>query len=78
LSYEGLVVFLAEKLKKSNKFFLDVELINLYSVLNKKIKSIPVKFSYSEISSINVFDLKNFVIIFEALKIIVYLKFSKL
>jgi glycosyltransferase involved in cell wall biosynthesis len=62
----------------SNKFFLDVELINLYSVYNKKIKSIPVKFSYSKISSINIFDLKNFVIIFEAIKIIVYLKFLKL
>ena len=62
----------------SNKFFLDVELINLYSLLNKKIKSIPVKFSYSEISSINIFDLKNFIIIFEAIKVIIYLKFLKL
>ena len=62
----------------STKFFLDVELINLYSVLNKKIKSIPVKFSYSEISSINVFDLKNFIIIFEAIKVIIYLKFFKI
>lgn len=62
----------------SKKFFLDVELINLYSILNKKIKSIPVKFSYSDISSINVFDFKNFLIIYEAIKVIIYLKFFKI
>ena len=59
----------------SNKFFLDVEIINVYSNQQKKIKSIPVIFNYSNISSIKILSLKNFVILLEIIKVIFYLRF---
>jgi len=59
----------------SNKFFLDVEIIHIYSNLKKKIKSIPFTFNFSSISSIKVLNVKNFIIIFEIVKVIIYLHF---
>tara|TARA_B100001063_G_C16768768_1_gene560254 strand:+ start:2080 stop:2823 length:744 start_codon:yes stop_codon:yes gene_type:complete len=55
----------------SKKFFLDIELIYLYSKLKKKIISVPVSYMISKNSTINIFSFKkNFLILCELLKVI--------
>ena len=54
----------------SNRFFLDLELFFLYFKNNKKIHFIPVKYEIAKKSSIKIFDIKNFLIIFELIKVI--------
>jgi len=55
----------------SNKFFLDIELIYLYTKLSKKIISIPVIYKISSNSSIKILNIKkNIQIILELFKII--------
>ena len=64
----------ADFLKKntfiSNRFFLDLELTYLYIKNKKKIDFVPVKYDISKNSSIKIFDLKNFLILFELIKVI--------
>tara|TARA_B100000900_G_scaffold401303_1_gene405838 strand:+ start:474 stop:1214 length:741 start_codon:yes stop_codon:yes gene_type:complete len=73
--------YLNEKFKKQNfiskKFFLDAEIIAFFSKENIKITSIPIKYEISEQSSIKIFDLSNFIYIFELLKIIFLRKLIK-
>ena len=58
----------------SNKFFLDVELIYFFKRMKKKICLIPVKYKIEENSTITLFSIKNFLIIFDLIKVIIYLK----
>jgi glycosyltransferase involved in cell wall biosynthesis len=56
----------------SKKFFLDVELIFLYTFLKKKIISVPVSYKISGSSSIKFLDIKmNLNILYELLKVII-------
>ena len=56
----------------SKKFFLDVELIFLYTFFKKKIISLPVSYKISSSSSINLFNIKmNLTILYELLKVII-------
>lgn len=71
----GLKAFKMNSQIKKNKFiskyyFLDIELINLFKKKKLKIKLIPVKFKISDQSSIKIFSLKNFKIIFEFFKVL--------
>ena len=62
----------------SNKFFLDIELIYLYTKLSKKIISIPVIYKISSSSSIKIFNIKkNIEILFELLKVVINISFEK-
>ena len=62
----------------SNKFFLDIELIYLYSKLSKKIISLPVSYNISKSSTINIFNLKkNFQLLFELYKVIISITSEK-
>ena len=61
----------------SKKYFFDLELIHLYRKNEKKILSIPVKYEISNESNIQIFSFKNFYILYEFLKIMLILKFSK-
>jgi len=61
----------------SKKYFFDLELIHLYRKNKKKILSIPVKYEISNESNIQIFSFKNFYILYEFLKIMLILKFSK-
>jgi len=54
----------------SNRFFFDLELFFLFINQNRKIHFIPVKYEISKDSSIKIFDIKNFLIIFELYKVI--------
>ena len=58
----------------SNKFFLDLEIIYLYKVLNKKFYSVPVKYKVSDTSTIKLFSFNNFFILIELIKIFFKLK----
>lgn len=58
----------------SDKWFLDLELIKLYRDSHKKIYSIPVKYELPKESNINLFSLKNFIILYEFIKILIILK----
>ena len=55
----------------SNRFFLDLELFFLYFKNKKKIHFIPVKYEIAKKSSIKIFDIKNFLIIFELIRVII-------
>ena len=56
----------------SKKFFLDIELISLYTRKTKKIVSIPVTYKISDKSSIKLLNFKkNFEIFIELLKVII-------
>ena len=62
----------------SSKFFLDIELIYLYSKLSKKIISLPVSYNISKSSTINIFNLKkNFQLLFELYKVIISITSEK-
>jgi len=73
--------YLTKKFKKqkfiSKKFFLDAEIIAFFCNENIKITSIPVKYEISKQSSIRIFDISNFIYIFELLKIILLKKLIK-
>jgi len=60
----------------SKKFFLDVELIYLFKRMNKKISLLPVKYKIEENSTINLISIQNIQIIFDLVKVLVYLKFK--
>jgi polyisoprenyl-phosphate glycosyltransferase len=68
--------YLDNKFKKqkfiSQKFFLDAEIISYFCNENIKITSIPIKYKISKQSSIKIFDIANFVYIFELVKIILF------
>ena len=62
----------------SKRFFLDIELIYLYKKYSKKIISIPVKYSISDKSSINIFSFKkNLEIFIELIKVIINIILAK-
>ena len=58
----------------SKLFFLDLELMYYYKSLNKSFCALPVKYKIEDKSSIKLISLKNFIIIFELLKVIFRLK----
>tara|TARA_E500000178_G_scaffold159939_1_gene159709 strand:+ start:181 stop:903 length:723 start_codon:yes stop_codon:yes gene_type:complete len=58
-----------KKVFYSKYFFFDVELIAFFIKKKKKILSIPVKYSISSNSSIKLFSLKNFLLIYELVKV---------
>lgn len=60
----------------SKKFFFDLELIFHYQKNNKKIIDIPIKYIVSDESSIKIFSLKNFNILYELIKILWLLKIN--
>jgi len=59
----------------SKKYFFDLELIHHYQKSRKKFLSIPVKYEIAKESNIQIFSLKNFIIFYEFIKIIIILKF---
>jgi len=61
----------------SKKFFLDAEIIAFFCNENIKITSIPVKYKISKQSSIKIFDISNFIYVYELLKIIIFNKLIK-
>lgn len=61
----------------SKMYFLDLELIYLYIKNNKKIYSIAVNYELPKISNIKLISLKNFLILYELIKILIVLKFRK-
>ena len=58
----------------SKLFFLDLELIHYYKSLNKSFCALPVKYKIVDKSSIKLISFKNFIIVFELLKVIFKLK----
>ena len=60
----------------SNKFFLDLEIIFFYLKLKKKLFSVPVSYKIPNESSIKIFSIKNFNIVYELCKVIIYLIFN--
>ena len=54
----------------SKYYFFDIELISFFKKKKSKIKLVPVKFKVSSKSTIKVFSLKNFKIIYEFYKIL--------
>lgn len=58
----------------SNKFFFDIELIYLFKVLKKEITTIPVRYSIDKKSTIKFFNIKNFKIIIDLIKVLIFLK----
>lgn len=58
----------------SNKFFLDLEIIFLYKKLNKKFFAVPVKYKIDNSSTIKLLSYKNFLIIYEIIRVIIKLK----
>jgi glycosyltransferase involved in cell wall biosynthesis len=61
----------------SKKFFFDAELLIIFHKMKKKIKYIPVNYSIAKNSTIKILDLKNFIYLFELLKISIFYKFAK-
>ena len=68
--------YLNKKFKKqkfiSQKFFLDAEIMSYFTNENMKITSLSVAYKISKQSSIKIFDINNFIYIFELFKIIFY------
>ncbi len=60
----------------SKKFFLDAEIISYFTSINIKISSIPINYKISKQSSIKIFDISNFIYLFELSKII-FFRFNK-
>lgn len=58
----------------SQKFFLDIEIINLFKQKNINPIKIPVKFEAPDSSTIKLFDIKNIKIINELIKVLFSLK----
>ena len=67
--------YLIKNLKKqkfiSQKFFLDAEIMAYYNKNNIKITSIPINYEIPKISSIKIFNLNNFIYLWELIKIII-------
>ncbi len=61
----------------SKKYFFDLELIYYYTQKNKKILSIPIKYTPPKSSNIKIFSIKNFSIFYELIKVMIILKFNK-
>ena len=59
---------------KSKKFFFDAEIMIIFYLLNKKMKYIPVEYSIPKDSTIKIFEFKNFLYLYELLKVIIYYK----
>jgi len=68
--------YIDKKFKKeefiSTKFFLDAEIISYFTNRNVKIFSIPINYKISKQSSIKIFDLNNFVYLYELIKVIIF------
>ena len=62
----------------SKKFFFDAELLIIFHKLKKNIRYIPVNYSIAKSSTIKILDLKNFVYLFELIKISIFYKFIKI
>ena len=63
----------------SKKFFFDAEIMILFHINNKKILSIPVTYEVPKESTIKIFSVKNFIYIFELLKVLLkYNLFKKI
>tara|TARA_B110000305_G_scaffold49029_1_gene52698 strand:- start:2057 stop:2809 length:753 start_codon:yes stop_codon:yes gene_type:complete len=73
--------YLNKKFKKqkfvSQKFFLDAEIIAFFCNENIKITSIPIKYKISKQSSIKIFNITNFIYVYELLKIILFYRARK-
>ena len=73
--------YLTTKFKKqkfiSKKFFLDAEIIAFFCNENIKITSIPIKYKISKQSSIKIFNIANFIYVFELSKILLFTKLIK-
>ena len=54
----------------SKYYFLDIELIKIFRIKNAKIKMIPVKYKISKTSNIKFISFKNFLYLFEFIKIL--------
>ena len=61
---------------KSKKFFFDAEIMIIFYHLKKKMKYIPIKYSIPKDSTIKIFEFKNFIYLYELLKVIIYYKFT--
>jgi hypothetical protein len=61
----------------SQKFFLDIEIINLFKKENIYPVKIPVKFEAPNNSTIKLFDFKNIKILNELIKVLFSLKKTK-
>ena len=59
---------------KSKKFFFDAEIMIIFYLLKKKMKYIPVEYSIPKDSTIKIFEFKNFLYLYELLKVIIYYK----
>lgn len=62
----------------SKKFFFDAEIMILFYSLKKSMKYIPVKYSVPKDSTIKIFEIKNFLYIYEMIKVILFYKFTNL
>lgn len=62
----------------SKKFFFDAEIMILFYSLKKKMKYIPVKYSVPKDSTIKIFDIRNFLYLYEMIKVILFYKFINL
>ena len=62
----------------SSKFFFDAELMIIFFHLKKKMKNIPVKYDVPKDSTINLFDIKNLVYVYELIKIVFFYKFTNM
>ena len=62
----------------SKKFFLDAELMVLFSNSHTKMQSIPLKYKIYQNSTIKIFELQNFVYLAELFKIILRYRFKKI
>ena len=61
---------------KSKKFFFDAEIMIIFYKLKKNMQYIPIKYSIPKDSTIKIFEFKNFIYLYELLKVIIYYKFS--
>ena len=61
---------------KSKKFFFDAEIMIIFYYLKKKMKYIPIRYSIPKDSTIKIFEFKNFIYLYELLKVIIYYKFT--
>ena len=59
---------------KSKKFFFDAEIMIIFYLLKKNMKYIPVEYSIPKDSTIKIFEFKNFLYLYELLKVIIYYK----
>ena len=65
------------KINLSSKFFFDAELMIIFS-FEKKMKNIPVKYDVPKDSTINLFDIKNLVYVYELFKIVFFYIFTNM